>query len=95
MVNAATIQSKVIADPIDRPGAILSSVEGLLSPEARVARAAFAGVAQEITDVVSESASGRELATVGRASDVHLASQVDSSTSVPVLTDRTFGQWMP
>ena len=73
-------------------GAILSGlvrlgVEGL-SPEARAATHAWAGVRLPVD--LRDCAGGRELAAAGFADDVEVAAQVDASDVVPVLEGDTF-----
>ncbi|WP_328908320.1 2-phosphosulfolactate phosphatase [Streptomyces sp. NBC_00234] len=74
-------------------GAVIASLRthgrDLLSPEAAMAAAAFAGTA-EIAGAVSHSASGRELVDGGYADDVAVATETDACTVVPVLTDGAF-----
>jgi 2-phosphosulfolactate phosphatase len=74
-------------------GAVIAAMDehrrGLLSPEAEAARACFAAT-PDIASAVTESASGRELAEGGFADDVAIATEVDSSRIVPVLTGRAF-----
>jgi 2-phosphosulfolactate phosphatase len=43
-----------------------------------------------IVEVLSECASGRELSEKGRAADVAYAARLNTSTTVPVLTDGAF-----
>ncbi|WP_460459442.1 2-phosphosulfolactate phosphatase [Angustibacter peucedani] len=71
-------------------GAVVSRLLGLLpdvelSPEARVAAAAF-----ERREPLADVPSGRELVERGFADDVVLAEQVDASDVVPVLRDGSF-----
>ncbi|MFC9246279.1 2-phosphosulfolactate phosphatase [Streptomyces sp. NPDC057136] len=61
-----------------------------LSPEAATATAAFAGT-EDIAVAVKHSASGRELIDGGYGEDVAVATELDGSTVVPVLTDGAFG----
>ncbi|WP_245568813.1 2-phosphosulfolactate phosphatase [Nocardia concava] len=60
-----------------------------LSPEASIARGSYAGTA-DVPALIRDSASGRELASIGFEDDVAIAIEVDSSTVVPVLTDGVF-----
>ncbi len=71
-------------------GAVVSRLTGLLadvelSPEARVAVAAF-----EQRRPLAEVPSGRELVERGFADDVAIAEEVDASDVVPVLRDGSF-----
>jgi 2-phosphosulfolactate phosphatase len=60
-----------------------------LSPEAATARACFQ-TTPDITTAVANSASGLELATDGFTEDVAIATELDTCTAVPVLTDEAF-----
>jgi len=61
-----------------------------LSPEARLAAAAYAEVAPRIAQELHECASGVELTERGFGSDVRIAAGKDESPAVPVLTDGAF-----
>lgn len=63
---------------------------GGLSPEARLAAAAYAEVAPRIARELRACASGVELVERGFGSDVDIAAQTDESPVVPVLTDGAF-----
>lgn len=56
-----------------------------LSPEARVAEAAFRAVETTLHDALDGCAGGRELADAGFSADVAIAGAVDVSMVVPVL----------
>jgi 2-phosphosulfolactate phosphatase len=71
-------------------GAVLDSMTGNPSPEARAAIAAFRDAAHRLPEALAECASGRELAEKGWAADVSYAAQLNASTTVPVLTDGAF-----
>jgi len=71
-------------------GAILDSMPGDSSPEARAAIAAFRDGRHRLPETLTECASGRELTGKGRAADVGYAAQLNVSTTVPVLTDGAF-----
>jgi 2-phosphosulfolactate phosphatase len=71
-------------------GAILASIAGAPSPEARAAIAAFRDAAPRLPEVLSECASGRELSEKGWTADVSHAARLNVSTTVPVLTDGAF-----
>jgi 2-phosphosulfolactate phosphatase len=71
-------------------GAVLASVAGDLSPEARAAIAAFRDAAHSLPEVLSECASGRELTEKGWAADIGYAAQLNASTTVPVLSNGAF-----
>ncbi|MBF6047007.1 hypothetical protein GO001_17485 [Streptomyces sp. NRRL B-1677] len=74
-------------------GAVIDSLrrrgKDQLSPEAAVAAAAFAGVTN-VGTVVADSSSGRELIDGGYADDVAIATELDASSVVPVLTSGAF-----
>ncbi|WP_330347557.1 2-phosphosulfolactate phosphatase [Streptomyces sp. NBC_00582] len=74
-------------------GAIIAELRaqgaGPLSPEAAAARAAFVGT-PDVADTVAGCASGRELAGGGFPGDVAIATELDASCVVPVLTDGAF-----
>jgi 2-phosphosulfolactate phosphatase len=61
-----------------------------LSPEARLAAAAYAEVAPRIARELRACASGVELIERGFGSDVEIAAETDVSPVVPVLTDGAF-----
>ncbi len=73
-------------------GAILAAVTVEPSPEAQAAIAAFQDAASSLPHVLSECASGRELAGKGWQADVEYAAQLNVSATVPVLTDGAFRQ---
>jgi 2-phosphosulfolactate phosphatase len=56
-----------------------------LSPEARMAAAAFRAVEADVAGELAATAGGRELAAAGFAEDVEVAAAVDVSMVVPVL----------
>lgn len=66
-----------------------------LSPEAAAARAAWLAAADHVSDALLGCASGRELADKGYGADVQIAAEVDTSQSVPLLRDLTFGHAGP
>jgi 2-phosphosulfolactate phosphatase len=72
-------------------GAVLSTlVGGGASPEARVAAAAFDAVRPSLDAEMRACTSGRELTEMGFADDVAVASELDTSTVVPILVDGVF-----
>jgi 2-phosphosulfolactate phosphatase len=71
-------------------GAIIKRLPGRLSPESRVAVVAFDGVAASLREVLCNCSSGRELMERGYARDVELASEMDVSKIVPVLSGDAF-----
>ncbi|MGW5128289.1 2-phosphosulfolactate phosphatase [Streptomyces sp. NPDC004069] len=74
-------------------GAIIAELEsrgvGPLSPEAAAARACFTHT-PDVTDAVAACSSGIELARSGFADDVAIATELNASAIVPVLTDGAF-----
>ena len=75
-------------------GAVLAGLRdggcGVLSPEAEAAAAAYDAIADRLPEVLHGCASGRELAGAGFGGDVDVAAELDSSASVPLLTDGRF-----
>lgn len=69
-------------------GAIAAAVTGRSapSPEATLAAHAFRSMADRVPEVLADCVSGRELAAAGVPKDVVIASEVDVSKTVPVLT---------
>lgn len=77
-------------------GAVLAALVDLgvddLSPEAQVAAAAFSAVCDDLPAALSACAGGLELAGIGFAADVAVASALDVSDVVPVLEDAEFAE---
>lgn len=71
-------------------GAIISSLNGLLSPEAFVCKQAFQGSKHELPNLIKKCGSGRELAERGFAKDVDYCLQLNASSIVPVLSGNKF-----
>ena len=70
---------------------LFRSLDGtLLSPEARLAVAAYADVADRLPHVLTTCASGRELAAQGFGADVAAAAARDVTGVVPRLVDGAF-----
>jgi 2-phosphosulfolactate phosphatase len=67
-------------------GAIISCLEGSLSPEAQLAVAAYQGMRSNLESLVKQCGSGRELIEQGFEQDVDLALQLNASNCVPELT---------
>lgn len=72
-----------------RPALEDSQGAGPLSPEATAARACFVDT-DDIAGTVATCSSGRELIRTGFADDAALATDRDTSTTVPVLTAGAF-----
>lgn len=72
-------------------GAVLDAVDPtLLSPEARLARDAYAGFAERPLEHLTTCASGLELIDKGFGDDVAIAGRLHTSETVPVLVDGAF-----
>nr|WP_054055550.1 2-phosphosulfolactate phosphatase [Alloactinosynnema sp. L-07] len=71
-------------------GAIAHALGGALSPEARVAEAAFLAFADDLHGVLRDCSSGRELDAGGNAGDVELAARHAASTTAPRLVDGVY-----
>lgn len=71
-------------------GAIISYLDGSLSPEASSAAAAFRAALPRLEDHLRECSSGRELIERGFAEDVQLAAQLNVSPIAPKLINAAF-----
>ena len=72
-------------------GAVLAGLdEAGMSPEARLGRSSFAGVADRPLDHLYSCASGQELAAKGFEADAAIAGRLSTSDTVPVLVDGAF-----
>ncbi|MBD2089131.1 2-phosphosulfolactate phosphatase [Microcoleus sp. FACHB-1515] len=71
-------------------GAIVTFLNGCLSPEAQVAAIAYQGVQSNLGNLLKQCGSGQELIARGFASDVELATQLDVSDCVPMLVDGAY-----
>ena len=71
-------------------GAIVSYLHGKLSPEARVARAAFEGASSNLLEQLQSCSSGKEKASRGEAKDVIIASELNISACVPMLIESAY-----
>ena len=75
-------------------GAVLAALVDLgmdgLSPEARMAEAAYRSVAGDLAAAVAACASGRELVDGGFPEDVALAAELDVANRVPALSGGAF-----
>jgi 2-phosphosulfolactate phosphatase len=71
-------------------GAVISSLSGTYSPEARLAATAFDHVRDYLTDYLRACSSGKELIERGFGEDVDLAAEYNVSHTVPRLVDRAF-----
>jgi 2-phosphosulfolactate phosphatase len=73
-------------------GAVISYLEGSLSPEAQAARAVFEQCKSDLGLRLQQCSSGKELIERGRAYDVGFASEFNGSQCVPVLKDGAYRQ---
>lgn len=75
-------------------GSVVAALENLggqeVSDEAAAAAAAYRLVEHRIGEALAACASGEELITLGYASDVTIAAELDASAVVPVLADGAF-----
>ncbi|MBF1999216.1 MAG: 2-phosphosulfolactate phosphatase [Synechococcales cyanobacterium M58_A2018_015] len=83
-MGAAISPSLTLEDRIGA-GAILSQLEGRLSPEAAAAVAAFQIHQHRLPSVLRQCSSGKELVERGFATDVELAAQLNASDAVARL----------
>ena len=67
-------------------GAIIQHLKGVLSPEARAAVAVFETAHSKIFEQIKGCSSGKEKINRGEEADVVLASEVNVSECVPVMT---------
>jgi len=71
-------------------GAIVSYLNGRLSPEAAAAAAAFREARPRLEEHLNGCSSGKELIERGFAEDVHLAAQLNASDTAPALVEGAF-----
>lgn len=64
-------------------GAILDELDGNFSPEARAARTAFRELVHDLSAVLHNCSSGKELVAQGFARDIELAAAWNTSTTAP------------
>lgn len=71
--------------------AVIAGLPGTLSPEARLARAAFSAlVSEDAGELLADCVSGRELAAAGYSEDVVCAAQLDVSKAVPRMVEGAY-----
>ncbi|HEX6351594.1 2-phosphosulfolactate phosphatase [Actinophytocola sp.] len=73
-------------------GAIVAAITGRTTPSPEATLAALTYRTAQVAELVTDSISGRELAVAGVPKDVALATEIDVSTAVPVLTDGVYEQ---
>ncbi len=71
-------------------GAILSYLDGRLSPEAEVAVAAFQNLQGNLVTALERCSSGKELVARGFAKDLELAAAINISSCVPLLVNKAY-----
>ncbi|MBD2257430.1 2-phosphosulfolactate phosphatase [Pseudanabaena sp. FACHB-2040] len=71
-------------------GAVISYLEGKLSPEAQLAREAYQSVRQSLKHLIKQCGSGQELIERGFKQDVDLASEMNVSDCVPTLVNGAY-----
>lgn len=71
-------------------GAIISYLNGRLSPESKAAVAAFYEVCTDLENEIVKCSSGKELIERGFKKDVLLASTLNASETVPILIDQGY-----
>ena len=71
-------------------GAIIQYLKGSLSPEAASAVVVFREARSSLFERLCQCSSGKELIERGFSEDVHLASELNASDTVPVLVDDAF-----
>jgi len=71
-------------------GAIISYLNGSLSPESKAALAVFEAAKGDILAEVKHCSSGKELIARGFEEDIGLACELNSSNNIPVLTQDAY-----
>ncbi|HTL27640.1 MAG TPA: 2-phosphosulfolactate phosphatase [Tepidisphaeraceae bacterium] len=71
-------------------GAIIAELTGIRSPEAQLAAGAFASSISNLGEIISRSASGKELIGKGFSEDVRLACELNISTFTPGYCDEAY-----
>ena len=71
-------------------GALISCIGGNLQTESKAASVLFNNLKDNVQDILKNCASGMELIEKGFEEDVSLASELNSSDSVPVLSQKAF-----
>ncbi len=71
-------------------GAIINQLRGSLSPEAQAAVHVYRATSADLTQTIRNCGSGAELIERGYETDVALASELDVSCCVPVLSDKAY-----
>ena len=71
-------------------GAIIAHLQGQLSPEAQAAVAIYQSVQSNVSDLIRNCSSGRELIEKGFDRDVELATEINISNCVPKLLNNAY-----
>ncbi len=71
-------------------GAIISYLQGRLSPEALVAKTVFENLSADLIENMKNCISGREKIARGEETDLHLAAELNCSDCVPILKNNAF-----
>jgi len=71
-------------------GALISHLQGTMSPEARAAHAAFLEAKAHLELWLRECSSGKELIARGFEEDVRISSELNISDCAPLLIDRAY-----
>jgi len=71
-------------------GAVINFLRGRLSPEALVAKSAFESACKNLYEHLRGCSSGKEKVARNEESDVKLASELNASRCVPLLSDGAF-----
>lgn len=71
-------------------GAIINYLSGTLSPEARIATAAFQNVKTALSDTLLRCSSGKELAEKGFAEDVAIAAEMNADDCAPRFRESAY-----
>jgi 2-phosphosulfolactate phosphatase len=81
---------RVAVEDLLGAGAIISMLNGSVSPEAAAARATFDALKGRLEPALLECASGRELIGRGHAGDIVLAAPLNVSACIPILQDGAY-----
>ncbi len=71
-------------------GAIISYLQGSLSPEALVAKTVFENLSKNLVENMKNCISGREKIARGEERDIQLAAEINISDCVPILKNYAF-----
>ena len=74
-------------------GAIIQSLKGTRSPEAKTAVAAYEAHAADLMDTLRCCVSGAELIAMGFEDDIPLTGDVDADDAAPVLSSGAYVRW--